>query len=378
MKHLAIRSLVFCSALALAVTACGDDGSDPEPPDAGGGRPDAAEAPDATPIDVDAAPLPPLALVLSTSAVSANEGDATGASVTVKLNRAPGQTVTVAVASSDEAAATAAPASLTFDDATFGTDQTLTVTGVNDADGNNETVTLTLSATGLDDATVEVSVIDDDSLNIVVDPTTLTIDEGGTATVSVSLTIAPPADVTVNVASSDEGAATAAPASLTFTPANYADPQTVTVTAGTDDDIADASATITLSATGLADATVTVSVNDTTQPYATDMFVRITSDPPGDHQLVYQGDGLYELVLSRGVEVINFQISDTGAPAVNRFAIRDANGGTPITAGTPTTLVRTANANAQILLINTMPNTYRFTLDATDPEAPILTVTLVP
>lgn len=376
MRYLAGSSLAFCSALALLVTACGDDGQGPGAPDAGG-RPDAAVQPDGMQ-PPDAAPLPPLALVLSTDAVSANEGDAAGANISVKLNRAPGQAVTVAVASSDEAAATAAPATLTFDDTSFGTDQTLTITAVDDADGDNETVTLTLSATGLGDATVTVSVIDDDSLNIVADPTTLTIDEGGTATFAVSLTIAPDADVTVNVASSDEGAATAAAASLTFTPDNFDEPQTVTVTAVGDDDITNESATITLSATDLADVAVAVSVNDTTQPYTTDMFVRISSAPAGDHQLVYQGNGIYEVVLSREMELLNFQISDTGAPAVNQFAIRDINGGTFITAGTPTTLVRTARANAQILLIIATPATYRFTLDANDPDAPILTVTLVP
>lgn len=374
MRYLAGSSLAFCSALALLVTACGDDGQGPGAPDAGG-RPDAAVQPDGMQ-PPDAAPLPPLALVLSTDAVSANEGDAAGANISVKLNRAPGQTVTVAVASSDEAAATAAPATLTFDDTSFGTDQTLTITAVDDADGDNETVTLTLSATGLGDATVTVSVIDDDSLNIVADPTTLTIDEGGTATFAVSLTIAPDADVTVNVASSDEGAATAAAAALTFTPDNFDEPQTVTVTAVGDDDITNESATITLSATDLADVAVAVSVNDTTQPYTTDMFARFTTGP-GDQPLAYQGAGLYQAELALTMNVHNFQISDTGTPPVNRFAINATTFGI-INAGESKTLVRTTSDNAQILLVVNPDATYRFVLDANDPDAPILTVTLVP
>ena len=72
--------------------------------------------------------------------------------------------------------------------------------------------------------------------DISVSPATVEVDEGSTATYTVALSGAPTADVTVAVASGDTGAATVAPSSLTFTTANWDDPQEVTVTGVEDSD----------------------------------------------------------------------------------------------------------------------------------------------
>ena len=70
-----------------------------------------------------------------------------------------------------------------------------------------------------------------------VTPTALTLSEaGGTGTYTIVLGSEPTGDVTVTVSSSDSTAATVAPTSLTFTPSNYSDRQTVTVS-GVDDDV---------------------------------------------------------------------------------------------------------------------------------------------
>jgi endoglucanase len=80
--------------------------------------------------------------------------------------------------------------------------------------------------------------------------------QGTTATVGISLSQQPPANVTVSVArSSGNTGLTAAPASLTFTPANYATAQPVTVTA---DATSTGAATFTASATGYTAASFTV------------------------------------------------------------------------------------------------------------------------
>jgi len=68
--------------------------------------------------------------------------------------------------------------------------------------------------------------------------TTIVSEAGTTDTVTVALTDAPTSNVELNVATSDTGEATAAPATLTFTPANWNVPQTITVT-GVDDTILD-------------------------------------------------------------------------------------------------------------------------------------------
>ena len=64
----------------------------------------------------------------------------------------------------------------------------------------------------------------------------LTIAEGGTGSYSVALGSQPDGDVVVTLSISPSGQLTASVGKLTFTPENWDSPQTVTLTAGTDDD----------------------------------------------------------------------------------------------------------------------------------------------
>jgi len=75
---------------------------------------------------------------------------------------------------------------------------------------------------------------------ITVDPTSglTTTEARGTATFTVVLTSVPKADVTFGLSSSDITEGTVSPINLTFTPANWSSPQTVTVT-GVNDDVVD-------------------------------------------------------------------------------------------------------------------------------------------
>ncbi|HUN36770.1 MAG TPA: cellulase family glycosylhydrolase [Trebonia sp.] len=80
--------------------------------------------------------------------------------------------------------------------------------------------------------------------------------QGNTATVGIDLSIQPSANVTVSVArSSGNTGLTAAPATLTFTPSNYATDQNVTITA---DSSSTGAATFTASATGYTSGSFTV------------------------------------------------------------------------------------------------------------------------
>ncbi len=101
-------------------------------------------------------------------------------------------------------------------------------------------------------------------------PTSLEIDEGGSAGFEVKLAARPTGMVTVSVESGDAGAATVGPASLTFTPWNYGTPRTVTVTGVQDDDVEDETVTVSLSASGGgyggASASVAVTVDDKGEP----------------------------------------------------------------------------------------------------------------
>ena len=189
---------------------------------------------------------------------------------TAKLSTLPTGTVTVSVTSGDTAAATATPASLTFTTSDWSTAQTVTVKGVQDADGSDESVTISLAASGADYASVSASVTaavdDDETQAVVVSPASLSIAEGATGTFTAKLSTVPTGDVTVSVTSGDTDAATVSPASLTFTTGNYNTAQTVTVTTVQDADATDEDVTIGLSTIGggyaNVSASVTVAVDD--------------------------------------------------------------------------------------------------------------------
>ena len=107
---------------------------------------------------------------------------------------------------------------------------------------------------------------------VTVTPTALTVDEGSSATYTVKLDTAPSAEVTVTVGGAS-GEVTVAGSPLTFTPANYGTAQTVTVSAGADEDTTDDTATLTHAASSsdpaygasLAIDEVAVTVTDTTR-----------------------------------------------------------------------------------------------------------------
>ena len=185
-------------------------------------------------------------LMLSTTTLTVDEGGQ--ATYTVKLQTQPTTTVTVTVSSDDTGAATVSGPTLRFTTSNWDTAQTVTVRGVNDGDSTDETVTVTNTASGGEyagvTASVTVTVDDDDTPGITFTPAARTIREGATGTYDVKLNTAPTADVTVAI-SSDNPDVTVNKSSLTFTTANYATNQRVTVTAGQDADAADGTANLT-------------------------------------------------------------------------------------------------------------------------------------
>ena len=88
--------------------------------------------------------------------------------------------------------------------------------------------------------------------------------EGTTATYTVRLATPTASNVTVNVARAAGGDVnlTASPATLTFTSQNWSSPQTVTVTAGTDTDKLNGTATFNHTATGYTTASLAVTESD--------------------------------------------------------------------------------------------------------------------
>ena len=165
--------------------------------------------------------------------------------------------VTIAIAS-DNPDVTVSPTEVTLRPLDM-TPRTITVTAASDADRNDETATLTHTANGAHYydviATVGVTVNDTTAPPPAPDPalsvsaTALRLAEGGSGAYTVALATRPDGNVTVTIAS-DNADVTTRPASLSFTTANWSTAQRVTVSAASDGDTANDTATLTHTASG--------------------------------------------------------------------------------------------------------------------------------
>jgi len=186
---------------------------------------------------------------VSVGAISGNTTEGgVSATFTVVLDSQPTADVTIGLSTSDETEGMIDTTSLVFGTADWNIPQPVTVTGVNDdiADGN-QLYTIQLAPTvsvdplyqNLDPADVSVTNIDNDSPGFDVSPVSgNTTEAGGSASFTVVLTSVPTADVTMSVSSTDTSEGEVNVSSLTFTPTNWNQPQTVIIN-GINDDIDD-------------------------------------------------------------------------------------------------------------------------------------------
>lgn len=213
-------------------------------------------------------------VIISETALTLSEAGLTD-TYTIVLTSQP--TSNVDVISSTDAQAIANPTTVTFTTANWSTPQTVTVSAVDDAlaeDTHTGNISFTVVTVDgkyavLTPAGIVATITDNDILGISVTPTTLTVLEGTAGeTYTFGLNTQPTADVFVAF-TFDNTAISISPASLTFTPANWNTPQTVTVTAP-DEGLVDAETTVishTVTSTdpnyqGAASSNVTVNVLD--------------------------------------------------------------------------------------------------------------------
>jgi hypothetical protein len=186
--------------------------------------------------------------VSPTTGLVTTEAGGTAAFIVV-LNSQPKADVTIVLSSTNTAEGVVSPASVTFTPTNWNAPQTITVTGVDDqvADGSQPYRIHTASAVstdpsygGMDARDVSVTNTDNDSAGITVTSAgnLQTTESGGTASLKVALNSKPTAAVTIGVSSSRPSEGTVSPTSVTFTPANWNAPQTVTIK-GADDQVAD-------------------------------------------------------------------------------------------------------------------------------------------
>ena len=232
---------------------------------------------------------------------------------------AAGDTVGVGVTSADTGAVAVAPGTLTYTASTWNTAQTVVVTAQGDADGGDESVTvshrITTGAgdsgypTSLSVASVTVTVTDDETPGVTVDtdPGTpavvntaaLGVSEDGTMTTdayTVVLDTDPGGPVTVTVGDdttttpgvNDLDKVRVQPGALVFTAGKWNTAQTVTVAGREDDDGVDDTVSLAHAATsadtdyaGLAVAAVAVTVTDNDVPGLTVSTTALAVDEPG-------------------------------------------------------------------------------------------------
>jgi hypothetical protein len=106
-----------------------------------------------------------------------------------------------------------------------------------DIDADDQNLTITATASGFEAGILSVTVQDDDTAGITVDPTSLSIDEGNSNTFTITLDSKPTADVTITL-SKENDECSISPTSVTLTDSNWNTGKKVTVSA-TDDDVDD-------------------------------------------------------------------------------------------------------------------------------------------
>ena len=218
------------------------------------------------------------ATVSAPSALQVTEGTHRHATVTVTASQAFGTSVTFEVSYRDGTATGASnPTDGDYDNdavtqVVFNASETTKSIAIpitdDDRNESAETFTVTIAlADGstlpdgfvLGNATTTVTISDDDESpamdnddhpGVTVSPVALEIAEGGSGSYTLVLDTQPSGEVTVTVGGAT-GEVTAQPASLSFTPANWSDPQSVTVESAHDDDaLPDEAVRLTHSASG--------------------------------------------------------------------------------------------------------------------------------
>ena len=200
-------------------------------------------------------------VAIAPTSLTVTEGDATvveGASYTVVLDSQPTADVTVTISGHAGTDVLVTPSTLTFTSENWETPQTVTVSAAQDDDAApDQAVTLAHAVAGAEEyeaitaESVTVTIDEDDAARVSIDPTTLTVPEGGDNSYTVVLDTQPSADVTVTISGHAGTDVTLDNTSLTFTSDNWNVAQTVTVSAAQDDDAAaDPAATLSHAVSG--------------------------------------------------------------------------------------------------------------------------------
>ena len=188
---------------------------------------------------------PQVSVSFATSTLTVAEGATT--TITVLLSKNPEREVVIPLPRTDQNGASSTdysgvPGNVTFQSTE--TEKSFIFTAVDDEiDDDGESVrvtfgTLPARVSAGSAATTTVSITDDDTAGVTIDPTSLTVTEGSTSTYSVRLDTQPTVNVNIEISGHESTDVTVSTTTLTFTSDTWSQEQTVTLTAEADDDAA--------------------------------------------------------------------------------------------------------------------------------------------
>jgi hypothetical protein len=228
-------------------------------------------------------------------------GEGNTADFRVKLSAKPPSNVIAAVShlNGDNDIKVKSPGTLTFTPNDWNSYQKVAIEAAEDSDITNGVAVIRISAPDVANLDITVTEIDNDVLQLVIDADEpIEIIEGGTASFQIKLSASPSGNVTVSVSRTggDSDITVQSGSTLTFTPNNWHNFQAVVLAAAQDDDAQSSTATIGISAPGLADREIeakeidddglqfVTDVNEITVPEEqTALFqVKLSAKPPSD------------------------------------------------------------------------------------------------
>ncbi len=203
-------------------------------------------------------------IVVSKLHVQTDEGGSTAFHVRLAVAPTSDTLVTLARSSGSADVSVARGSALTFTSANWSTPQPVLVDAAADPDSTDDEAVLTASSPSLASEDVTVRVVDDDPISIVVSPSALTLAEGTSATIDVSLSSRPSSALALTVARSagDSDVSVTTGGSISFDAGNWDAPQAVTITAARDTDANDDTATLSATAPGLPTREIAVTVEE--------------------------------------------------------------------------------------------------------------------
>jgi gliding motility-associated-like protein len=273
-------------------------------------------------------------IMYSPASVTMAEGST--ATIEVWLSNAPAGSVTLNISTLVAGLLNISPVTLTFNTANFATHQVITIQSVDNNSMGNQTDAVIISVNDalsdnpfdpLPDINIPVNITNNDVASLVINPTTVTVAENGTATFNVTLSARPPSgNVVVDLVSNNTAVATINLAQLTFTTLNWGVPQTIIVTGVNNNTVPNTSTTISLAVNNaLSDDTFdgvtgTVTVNVTNDDLAgfivNPLALTITEGgPAGQFTIVLTAQPLTDVVF----DLINAAPVNTVHPALVTF-----------------------------------------------------------